>query len=104
MFGGALFCIFNWGDVARVSELTARAGRTFAFEVGVHPLSGQTLSEAFFVTLILLLTVGGLALVYDGAAKPREAREALMLLLIGFMLLIMGLSGWWWLAFRILTQ
>jgi glycerol uptake facilitator-like aquaporin len=103
MFGGALFCVFNWDDVARVSERAARVGRAFAFELGISPLSGQTLSEAFFVTLILLLTVGGLALMYDGAAKPREAREALTLFLIGFTLLIIGLAGWWWLAFRILT-
>ncbi|RLF09569.1 MAG: hypothetical protein DRJ69_04420 [Thermoprotei archaeon] len=103
IFGGALFCILNWETVSRVSAQAAAMGKSFAFEIGLSPLSMQTYSEAFFVSLMLLMITGGLVLIHDGASKPREPRDALIVTLMGLTLLIMGLAGWWWLALRILT-
>ena len=103
IFGGALFCILNWETVSRVSAQAAAMGRSFAFELGLSPLSMQTYSGTFFVSLMLLMMAGGLVLIHDGASKPREPRDALIVTLVGLTLLIIGLVGWWWIALRIFT-
>jgi len=103
IFGGVLFCVFNWEAVSRVSAQAAALGRSFAFELGLSPLSMQTYSGTFFVSLMLLMMAGGLVLIHDGASKPREPRDALIVTLVGLTLLIIGLVGWWWITLRIFT-
>jgi len=101
IFSGGLFCVFNWRMVSQISAQASALGRSFAFELGVSPLSSQTLSEAFFTSLLLLLTFSGLVLIYDSASKPRETRDSSIIAAVGLLLLIVGLVGWWWLAYRI---
>lgn len=96
IFGGALFCLFEWEKVSSISAQAFALGRLFAFELGLSPFSYQTFNEALFVSFSLLSMSSGLILIYEGASKPREAGDALIIAIVGLLLLLMGsvCLGW----------
>ncbi|RLF12449.1 MAG: hypothetical protein DRJ98_00725 [Thermoprotei archaeon] len=104
LVSGFLFCVINWESVSFVSAQAAAAGRTFAFELGLSPLSAQTFYEAFFLAIMFTLTFLGLLIVHDSASKPRDEKSALIVSLIGLLLLLAGLTGFWWIALRVFVS
>lgn len=103
IFGGVLFCLFEWERVSRISAQVSALGRLFAFEVGLSPLSHQTINEALFVSFSLISMAGGLILLHEGASKPREARDALTIAIVGLLLLLIGSTCLGWLVHRIFS-
>ncbi|MCX8204264.1 MAG: hypothetical protein N3H31_01210 [Candidatus Nezhaarchaeota archaeon] len=103
IFGGVLFCLFEWEKVSQISAQAFAIGKLFAFEIGLSPLSHQTFNEAFFVTFSLASMASGLLLLYEGSSKPRETRDALTITIAGLLLFIIGSICLWWLTHRIFS-
>lgn len=99
---GYLFCIVNWRFVSEISASVSAMGKAFAFELGLSPLGYQTLQEVFFLSFLYISSFIGLLIIHDAATKPREAKEASILSLIGIFLLIASIIGFWWIAVRVL--
>ena len=95
--GGALFCAVNWGDI----EALSRRGVMFTWQVHASPFYAQTVHELILVVMVLIMGVAGLALIYEGAHRPRERSAASTIMLVGLILLLFSLATIWWLSIHL---